>query len=161
MTKINGKLKDDLEEGQERETIINNQSEQLNVQKLEREHERTILENEKCVLQTALKNTKAREDEAKRDLDVKLDEVESLKIAKRDLSQRLHAQEQARIEADTGRKAAEDRCHMLQNKSSEQSKSLKDLGSRAEEVNRAFSQAIAQASALKNNSILRSGPRQS
>lgn len=98
------------------------------MQKLEQEHERTISENEKGVLQTALKNTKAREDEAKRDLDVKLDEVESPKIAKRDSSQRLHAQEQARIEADTRRKAAENCCHMLQNKSSEQSKSLKDLG---------------------------------
>jgi chromosome segregation ATPase len=146
----------ELEGAREREAITSMFNIAINGQRKDHEDARYTLEHEKGALETGLKHTMAREDAAKckldvtmRDLDIKIAEVGRLITSNADLSRRLCEQEQARLETDTSRKAAEDHCRALQDDLSGATTLMKDLKTKAEEVGRARSQAELEVSTLQ------------
>jgi chromosome segregation ATPase len=146
----------ELEGAREREAITSMFNIAINGQRKDHEDARYTLEHEKGALETGLKHTMAREDAANckldvtmRDLDIKIAEVGRLITSNADLSRRLCEQEQARLEADTSRKAAEDHCRALQDYLSGATTLMEDLKTKAKEVGQARSQAELEASTLQ------------
>jgi hypothetical protein len=146
----------ELEGAREREAITSMFNIAINGQRKDHEDARYTLEHEKGALETGLKHTMAREDAAKckldvtmRDLDIRIAEVGRLITSNTDLSRRLCEQEQARLEADTSRKAAEDHCRALQDDLSGATTFMEDLKTKAEEVGQARSQAELEVSTLQ------------
>jgi chromosome segregation ATPase len=153
---INGELKKELEEAQRREAVTSELNNATDAWRKEHEAARYTLEGEKGALELGLKHTAAREEAAecklggaKRDLDIKIAEVDRLTTSNEDLSRRLCKQERAQLKADTSREAAEDRCHTLQDELSGATSSLEDVKVKAEEADQARSRAELEVSTLQ------------
>ena len=145
----NKELKKDLEGAQGRENIIKKHNTELNAQRMNRDRERDILKGEKELLETRLEDTKGREDAAQRNLDDKIAKVASLNVSNQDISQRLRAQNRARLDMDFRHADAEDRCRDLQDELSEAKKALKDQETKARDADQACSQAKLEESTLQ------------
>jgi chromosome segregation ATPase len=149
----NETLERELRKAQERRTIAMKLM-KGQMEKLERKQE--TWDGEKGILETGLECTKAREEAAKRsldvaksDLDIKIAEVDRLTVSNQDLLRRLDAGEQAQLEADTSRQAVEDRCRALKDELSGAVTLLEGSKSKAEEADQAFSEALSEVSSLQ------------